>query len=126
MPIIEGDRARIMQVLSNLVGNAVKFTEVGGVTVCLQSEPAESDSLKLTMTVSDTGIGISPESLPHIFDRFYQVDDTNTRSFGGSGLGLAISSQLARLMGGTIRAEAGAGQKGSRFTFEWAARRLHR
>lgn len=96
-----GDAARIQQVLVNLVGNAMKFTSQGGITVVATQEKTEKGPL-VHVAVSDTGVGILPEKLPTIFEKFVQADQTISRRFGGSGLGLAISRSLARLMGGDI------------------------
>jgi signal transduction histidine kinase len=105
------DRARTRQILVNLLANAVKFTERGGVTV----HAAESDGWA-TISVSDTGIGISPEALNYIFDEFRQADSSTTRKYGGTGLGLAISRRLVDLQGGRIWVESEVG-KGSIFRF---------
>jgi PAS domain S-box-containing protein len=110
-----GDAGRIRQVVSNLVANAVKFTETGGITVTLQVEDgAEGAPAAVTIAVVDTGIGIDPDVLPRLFERFTQADESITRRFGGTGLGLSISRQLARLMGGDLLASSAAGA-GSRF-----------
>ncbi len=113
-PII-GDRARLQQILVNLVSNALKFTALGDIAVTTNAQPSTEDCVILTITVSDTGIGIVPERLPFIFDRFVQADSSVERRFGGSGLGLAICKSLAQLMGGDIAA-ASAPQAGSTFT----------
>ncbi|MBF0116841.1 MAG: PAS domain-containing protein [Magnetococcales bacterium] len=109
--IVIGDDDRIGQILINLLGNAIKFTHQGKVSLNLeQSEPGT-----LHFTVIDTGIGIPPEQLEHIFEQFTQADAGITRSYGGSGLGLAISRRLVEMMGGRIRVESVPGQ-GSAFT----------
>jgi PAS domain S-box-containing protein len=115
---VEGDPARLQQILWNLVKNAVKFTPPGGrVAVRSRNEPGP----KLVVEVSDTGIGIEPEVLPRIFDAFEQGDAAVTKQFGGLGLGLAISRSLAQAHGGLLRvASAGRGQ-GSTFTLELPA-----
>ncbi len=95
---VRADPLRLRQVLTNLVGNALKFTERGGVTVAVSTSDRQ-----VQVDIIDTGIGISAEHLPRLFTRFAQVDDANTRRFGGTGLGLAISLQLAEGMGGSIR-----------------------
>jgi PAS domain S-box-containing protein len=102
-----GDPARLRQVVSNLLSNAVKFTPAGGqVDVVLRASEEE-----LVLRVTDTGIGISPEFLPRVFDRFSQADSTTRREFGGLGLGLAITREIVALKGGTISADsAGIGQ----------------
>ncbi len=109
-----GDRTRLAQIITNLCSNAVKFTDAGQVTLSLTSE-ARGPAQRLTLSVSDTGVGISAAGRARLFERFSQADGTITRRFGGTGLGLAISQQLARLMGGEIRVESVEGQ-GSTFT----------
>jgi signal transduction histidine kinase/ActR/RegA family two-component response regulator len=112
-----GDPTRIRQVLVNLVGNAVKFTAEGGVTLKASWVPSSPRFGSMVFQVSDTGIGIPPEKLDRIFEAFTQADGSTTRKFGGTGLGLTISCQLADLMQGTLTAESQVGQ-GSRFTFQ--------
>ena len=109
-----GDPRRLRQVVINLVGNAVKFTEEGEVEVGLAVEEGLPDAVCLRLWVRDTGIGIAPEKQERIFDSFSQVDSSTSRRFGGSGLGLAISQQLVELMGGRIWVESEEG-KGSTF-----------
>ena len=109
-----GDPRRLRQVVINLVGNAVKFTEEGEVEVGIGVEEALPDAVCLRLWVRDTGIGIAPEKQARIFDSFSQVDSSTSRRFGGSGLGLAISQQLVELMGGRIWVESEEG-KGSTF-----------
>ncbi|HTS65427.1 MAG TPA: response regulator [Candidatus Acidoferrales bacterium] len=109
-----GDGGRIRQILLNLAGNAVKFTASGHVLIsitCLCGVPEEA---LVTISVSDTGIGISPDQVPILFQKFTQADGSTTRRYGGTGLGLAISSQLAGLLGGTISVHSAVGQ-GSTF-----------
>ncbi|HEY0100890.1 MAG TPA: ATP-binding protein [Pyrinomonadaceae bacterium] len=109
-----GDQKRLHQVVSNLLTNAVKFTPEGGsVEVRLES----TDAL-VWLSVSDTGQGISPEFLPHVFDRFRQADSGTTRTSGGLGLGLAIVRHLVELHGGTVRAESRGEGQGATFTVE--------
>src|SRR5262249_51457318 len=100
----------IRQILLNLVGNAVKFTEVGRVALTVRQGAGWAE-----IAVADTGIGVDPGVLPHIFDEFRQADGSTTRRFGGTGLGLAIARKLARLQGGDAPAASVAGA-GSRFT----------
>jgi len=115
---LRGDPLRIFQVLSNLTGNAVKFTDKGGVRVFARMGAAPATGAPaIVFMVEDTGIGIRGESLPSIFDPFNQEDQSTTRRFGGSGLGLSISKRLVDLMGGSIRVESVQG-KGSVFSFE--------
>ncbi|MFN8662276.1 MAG: PAS domain S-box protein [Thermomicrobiales bacterium] len=110
MPPIQCDPSRLRQILLNLVGNAVKFTEVGTVTVDVAITSANAQIM-----VRDTGIGISPEAMPFIFEEFRQVDGSLTRRYGGAGLGLAISKRLAEQMNGAITVESTQGE-GSVFT----------
>ncbi len=109
---IQTDPGRLRQILLNLVGNAVKFTETGSVTI----ESGKSDS-QVYISVSDTGIGIPRGAIHDLFQPFMQGDSSTTRKYGGSGLGLAISQRLAQLMGGQILAESEEG-KGSKFTLQ--------
>jgi PAS domain S-box-containing protein len=103
---VSGDRGRLQQILLNLLGNAVKFTDRGGVVMSVEASPSEDWRIALHVKVSDTGVGIPPGKLDSIFNAFVQVDNSNARRFGGSGLGLAISSQLAAGMNGKIWAES--------------------
>jgi signal transduction histidine kinase/CheY-like chemotaxis protein len=116
--LVIGDEVRLRQIVTNLVGNAVKFTDVGGVlvTVAMDGSVADHDgALKLAISVADTGIGIAPGAFETLFSEFEQGDLSVQRQHGGTGLGLAISRRLARAMGGDIVATSVAGQ-GSRFT----------
>jgi CheY-like chemotaxis protein len=108
---ITADSSRLQQVVWNLLTNAIKFTPKGGhVQVVLQRV-----SSHMELSVSDTGVGISPSFLPHVFDRFAQRDSSTTRSFGGLGLGLAISKQLVEMHGGSLRAASEGEGKGATF-----------
>jgi len=111
-----GDVVRIRQILTNLVGNAVKFTDRGRVEVRVDSRPTDSDELLLDVAVVDTGIGIRPEHKEVIFEAFRQADSSTTRQYGGTGLGLTISARLVAIMGGTISVESTFGE-GSEFRF---------
>jgi PAS domain S-box-containing protein len=111
-----GDPTRLRQVLLNLLGNAIKFTESGEVALRVTPDANASVPGTLRFTISDTGIGIPDEKLGAVFERFTQADSSTTRRYGGSGLGLTISKRLVELMGGCIRVESGVG-KGSVFSF---------
>ena len=113
---IIGDVTRLRQVLINLMGNAVKFTEKGEIVVGVEALEEENGRFQLQFSVKDTGIGIPADRIDRLFKSFSQVDTSTTRKFGGTGLGLAISKQLAELMGGTMWAESTPG-KGSTFYF---------
>jgi signal transduction histidine kinase/ActR/RegA family two-component response regulator len=114
-----GDPFRLRQVLINVVGNAVKFTERGEIQVRVSRLDAEAESVSLEFAVRDTGIGVAPEKQQAIFEAFEQGDSTTTKKYGGAGLGLAISSKLVELMGGRMWVESRPGE-GS--TFYWVAR----
>ncbi len=103
-PDLIGDPSRLQQILLNLLGNAIKFTETGEVSLRVTRDATSSLPTALRFTVSDTGIGIAAPQLGRIFERFTQADSSTTRRFGGSGLGLTISKRLAELMGGRIEA----------------------
>ncbi|HYC02827.1 MAG TPA: ATP-binding protein [Azospirillaceae bacterium] len=111
------DPVRLRQILVNLVGNAVKFTESGRVRVTVAAGPASDGAVPVSVAVEDTGIGIPREKLDAIFEPFAQADGSITRRYGGAGLGLAIADRLARQMGGGIRVESEAG-RGSTFRLE--------
>jgi PAS domain S-box-containing protein len=113
---VVGDPGRVKQVLTNLIGNAVKFTDHGEVLLRVQKDGETSGRTILRFTVSDTGIGIPAEKLSSIFEAFSQADGSTTRRFGGTGLGLSISSTLVRMMGGHITVQSTVGQ-GSTFQF---------
>lgn len=112
-----GDETRVRQILTNLVGNAVKFTDHGHVLVSVRGEPRQDGRVNVRMEVEDTGIGIPEKLLPKLFEKFQQMDNSSTRRHGGTGLGLAISRQLVELQGGqiSVRTEENAG---STFSFE--------
>jgi len=118
-----GDLTRLRQILSNLLGNAVKFTETGEVLVMVDSRPVEPDGVyEIHFIIKDTGIGIPQDRLGCLFQSFSQVDMSTTRKYGGTGLGLAISKRLVELMGGTIWAESEEGI-GSTFHFTIKAKK---
>jgi PAS domain S-box-containing protein len=110
--VVSGDPDRLQQVAWNIISNAIKFTPKGG-SVMVSLHRAEAN---YEVTVEDTGLGIAPDFLPHIFDRFRQADATTTRAFGGLGLGLSIVRQLVELHGGTVRVDSAGEGLGSTFT----------
>ena len=114
-PFHATDAGRLRQVLTNLVANALKFTEDGAVTLSVVVEPAEPERQRVAISVIDTGIGIAPEVSARIFEPFEQADTSTTRRFGGTGLGLAISKRLAAALGGDLAVESAPG-RGSTFT----------
>jgi signal transduction histidine kinase len=114
---VVGDPGRLRQVLVNLLGNAIKFTEQGRVTLSVGVEHKGEADAVLLFTVADTGIGIPPGEQKVIFEAFTQVDGSTTRKYGGTGLGLAISSRLVAMMGGRIWVESGVENRGSIFRF---------
>ena len=117
LPLLHSDPEKLRHILQNLVGNAVKFTETGSVEITARQEDGE-----LQIAVSDTGIGIPAEMLPHVFEEFHQVDDSASRRYGGNGLGLAIARKYSHLLAGDIEVESTLGQ-GSTFTLRlpWRA-----
>jgi signal transduction histidine kinase len=124
-PILHGDQNRLRQILTNLVGNAVKFTERGGVTIRLRGEaldqPGNSNTeerpFRLVGEVIDSGVGIPADQMPRLFRAFSQLDTSSTRRHGGTGLGLIISKRLCELMQGHIEVESAPG-RGSTFRFD--------
>jgi signal transduction histidine kinase/CheY-like chemotaxis protein len=111
-----GDAGRIRQVVTNLVGNAVKFTEHGHILIDVECENADTRSARMRVSVHDTGCGVPEEKIGTLFQKFSQADSSTSRKYGGTGLGLAISKQLAELMGGSIGARSSNGE-GSTFWF---------
>ncbi|MSQ48072.1 MAG: response regulator [Deltaproteobacteria bacterium] len=125
--LVRGDSGRLRQILINLIGNAIKFTQQGEVTIRVQLDPTHTKSApekaphadqtcQLHFSIRDTGIGITPEQMTRLFRSFSQADGSMTRKFGGTGLGLVIAKQLAEMMGGTIGVDSTPGQ-GSTFWF---------
>ncbi|MCZ6561859.1 MAG: GAF domain-containing protein, partial [Deltaproteobacteria bacterium] len=111
LPVIKTDSGKLQQILQNLINNAIKFTEKGSVTILAQHLP---ETEVIEFKVADTGIGIPSEALPLLFEKFYQLDSSDTRSHGGAGLGLYIVKQFINLLGGTVRVETEPG-RGSTF-----------
>ncbi len=116
LPKIIGDQTRLMQVLNNLINNAIKFTQEGEIKIICKNEGIHDDTQKLTFEVIDTGIGIPKEKQQTVFEMFTQASSSTTREYGGTGLGLSISKQLVDLQGGTIKLNSELG-KGSTFYF---------
>ena len=114
--VVKGDPARLTQILNNLIGNAIKFTEKGSVKLTVKLIEEEQEHLQIEFAVEDTGIGIPREKQPLIFDKFSQAESDTTRRFGGTGLGLSISKRLLELQGSKIMLESEEG-KGSKFYF---------
>ena len=115
--LLHGDQLRVKQIILNLLNNAIKFTEQGSITISALLLSQDADKVTIRMTVSDTGIGVTPAAMDKIFAPFIQADSSTTRKFGGTGLGLSICRQLSCLMGGRIWAESSVGQ-GSNFHLE--------
>lgn len=115
--VLLGDPTRLTQILLNLLSNAIKFTKHGGVTLRIEKEHETPEAVRVRFIVQDTGIGIEPEVLPTIFERFQQANDFTTRFYGGTGLGLNIVKSLAELQGGSVRVESVVGE-GTQFTVE--------
>jgi CheY-like chemotaxis protein/anti-sigma regulatory factor (Ser/Thr protein kinase) len=113
---ILADELRIRQIMINLIGNAIKFTNRGGVTIKVTAVNGSEETIRLCFSVLDTGIGIAPVKQKSIFSAFSQADSSTARQFGGTGLGLAISKQLIEMMGGVLELESKEGQ-GSKFHF---------
>ena len=113
---LRGDALRLQQVLINLIGNAIKFTERGHVVLSIRVDQIEAEQAQLTFDVSDSGIGIAPDYLPHLFSMFSQAEGSVTRRFGGTGLGLAICQRFVKAMGGSLEVASALG-RGSRFYF---------
>jgi len=123
--LLMGDKGRLQQVLTNLVGNAFKFTEAGSIEVQVQEDSGDKENVSLRISVSDTGIGIPAGKQSLIFEAFQQVDGSSTRKYGGTGLGLTISAQLVQIMGGQIWVESEEG-RGSTFHFVVRLERVER
>jgi signal transduction histidine kinase len=111
---IDCDVGRLQQAIGNVVSNAVKFTQKDGRIVI----DLDGNADRVRMTVKDTGVGISPEFLPYVFDRFRQADGSSTRNFGGLGLGLSIARHIITMHGGTIQAFSAGLNQGTTFTIE--------
>jgi histidine kinase len=113
LPAVKADPDRAAQALTNLLTNALRYTPAPG---RVEVSVTRQDSM-LAFQVRDTGIGIAPEDLPHLFERFYRVDKSRSRALGGSGIGLTITQALISAMGGSLRAESAGLGSGSAFTF---------
>lgn len=115
--VLQGDPRRLRQILNNLVGNAIKFTDAGKIILSVESIGTSDDKRRIRFGVQDSGIGIPADQQPHIFDSFFQVENSASRRFGGAGLGLAISRQIVEQLGGEIGLDSVEGQ-GATFWFE--------
>ncbi|MVM35462.1 PAS domain S-box protein [Spirosoma sp. HMF4905] len=115
--VVLGDPTRLTQILVNLLNNAIKFTQKGGVRVRIEKRAETAESVRIRFIVQDTGIGMAPDILPHIFERFRQASDFTTRYYGGTGLGLNIVKSLAEMQGGWVNVSSTLGE-GSCFTLE--------
>jgi signal transduction histidine kinase len=113
LPLVQADADRIIQVLINLLGNALRYTPSGG-SVQVRVERVDEDVM---FQVTDTGIGIAPEHLPHLFERFYRVDAARSRALGGSGIGLTIAKAMVEAHGGRIWATSPGPGQGAAFSF---------
>ena len=115
-PVVAGDSVRLTQILINLVGNAVKFTEKGGITIEVEQKKRDNSHVDIEFRIIDTGIGISKEMIGIVFESFTQASSSTTRKYGGTGLGLAITQKLVELQGGKIKLKSKVGE-GSTFSF---------
>jgi signal transduction histidine kinase/DNA-binding NarL/FixJ family response regulator len=116
-PGVRADELRLRQVLFNLVGNAIKFTEAGSVTLCVTQTQGDAETVRVRFSVEDTGIGMTEAAAREVFEPFKQADESTTRKFGGTGLGLSISRRLVQLMSGELELQTSLGH-GSNFAFE--------
>ena len=124
VPGLVGDASRIRQIMTNLLGNAIKFTPSGHITTTVATKSKQDNEVELIIRVQDTGVGIATDKLNTIFEAFSQEDNSVTRQFGGTGLGLSITQQLCRLMGGDIKADSTKGI-GSTFTCTLRQNKMH-
>ncbi len=113
---VQGDPARIGQIMNNLIGNAIKFTEKGSVAINISSHPIDNQHLAIDMAVKDTGIGIAKDKQQNVFKKFQQADSSTNRKYGGTGLGLSITTNLLKMMGARLSLESELGE-GSTFSF---------
>ncbi|HKU38519.1 MAG TPA: ATP-binding protein [Polyangiales bacterium] len=120
---VRADDVRLRQVLFNLIGNAIKFTETGGVTLHVSEHDADEGQVRVRFAVEDTGIGMTESAAREVFEPFKQADDSTTRKFGGTGLGLSISRRLVQIMGGELGVQTAPG-RGSTFSFELVLERV--